>query len=163
MRIRRWLKESRMQTKRNLEKMLPSTNTRKKRRIEAAIKLLDNEIAQIPHKSAGDLYSSLEDLAVAKPGVRGKCPSWKGDLYPLLYTPFNMAIHPDFTLFEYLVKQGGSQRHFCGDLVARDINELKIYCMSCVFDIVASICAVHKWDYQDIRRECLDIKKRFKK
>ena len=43
------------------------------------------------------------------------------------------------------------------------IHELKIYCMSCVFNIVAVTCAVYEWDYQGIKKEYLDIKKHFKR
>jgi hypothetical protein len=161
-RIRRWLKESHIQEKRNLKKISPLANPQKRRKIDARIKSLDNKINVILHKSAGDLYGSLEDLVPTNSRAGKKFPSWKADVYPLLYTPFNMAVHPDFTLFSYLVKETANKRHFCGDLVAQDTNELKICCMRLIFDIIATIYSVYKWDYRDIKKEYFDNIKRFK-
>lgn len=162
-RIQRWKKESYKQAKRNLEKRLPSADVEEKNTIGSHIECLNNEISQIPHKCAGDLYGSLETLVVSGSGTGGKCLSWKDDLYPLLYTPFNMAIHPDYSLFRLLEKQEGHIKTFSGDLDTADINVLKIYCMSCVFNIIAATRIVYEWDYQSIKEEYLSIKKQFKK
>jgi len=163
MRVARWLKESYKQEKRNLQKLLPSADEKERNSIEEAIKYLETEIGRIPYKFAGDLYNSLEDLALTSAGDGGKLLSWKNDLYPLLYSPFNLAVHPDFTLFSKLAKQEGNARTFFGDLGEFNTGELKIYCMSCLFNIIAATRIVYGWDYQNIKAEYLEIKKQMRK
>ena len=158
-RIRRWLKESYIKAKQNLEKILPSADRGKREEIEAAIKRLNDDIAQIPYHSAGPLYNSLEDLAASNCGDW----DWENDIYPLLYTFFNQAIHPDLLVLSKLVKQNGDKRVYLADYDAMDIPELKICCMNCAFNIVAATRVVYEWDYQGIKKEYLDIKKYFKR
>ena len=160
-RIPRWLKESYKQQKRNLKKLLPSADNQERDKIEAEIKYLEGEIEKIPYKFAGDLYGSLEDLTIEKPGDEGILLSWKNQLYPLLYTPFNRAIHPDLLLFSALMEQKGNVIIFSANSDKLDISVsgLKIYCMSCVFNIIAATRIVYSWDYQSIKQEYLKIKK----
>ncbi len=162
-RIVRWLKESYIQAKRNLEKKLSSADGEKKNVIEANVQRLKDAIAQIQCEPAGPLYNSLEDLAVSNCDNLEKTLTWKNDIYPLLYTFFNQGIHLDLLVLSKCVRQNGNVRIFFEDYDAMDIDELKIYCMSCVYNIVAGTYIVYEWDYQGIKKEYLNIKRQFKK
>ena len=162
-RIQRWLKKSYEQEIRNLKKRLPSADGKEQERIAAGIKYYESEAKKITYRSAGDLYGSLEDLTVNSPDNARKSLSWKNQLYPLLYTPFNQAVHPDLLVLFKLTKQTGNARMFGGDYDTVNINVLKIGCMSCVFNILAATRIVYDLGYQDIKKEYLEIKKQMKK
>ncbi len=161
-RIKRWLKESYKQRKRNLKKLLPSAGAGENKNIKKEIDFLQKEIDAIPYKFAGDLYNSLDELTIQTPDGKAKSLSWKDDLYPILYTQFNQAIHPDLLVLGRLIKQNENIRIFSGDFNDIDIVELKIYCMSCAFNIISYIRIIYDLDYQNVKTEYLDIKKRFK-
>lgn len=153
-RIQRWLKESYRQQKKHLKKLLPSANCCQAKNINKEIAYLDSEINKIPHKSAGDLYNSLNDLNIPPLNV-------KDELYTLLYSPFNKAIHPDLLLLSILVKEDKVKhiRTFSGDLNDFSTNDLKIYVMTCAFWIVSLVRISYKWDYNDVKTQYLELKK----
>jgi hypothetical protein len=161
-RIERWLKESYKQQKRNLKKLECSVDKEQRVRIEEQEELLDSEISKIPYSFAGDLYGSLGDLVVQEADGIEKARNWKDNLYPLLYTPFNQAIHPDLIVLSNLIKQNGNKRVFLADYDAMNIDELKILCMSCVFNIIATTKIVYGLSYEGVKAEYLKLKKDLK-
>jgi hypothetical protein len=153
-RIQRWLKESYKQQDRYLKKLLPSANCCQAKKIKKEMSYLDGEINKIPHKFAGDLYNSLKDLNIPPLNM-------KDELYPLLYSPFNKAIHPDLLLLSILVKEDKAERTrtFSGDLNDFSTNDLKIYVMTCAFWIVSLVRINYKWDYNNVKTQYLELKK----
>jgi len=162
-RIERWLKESYRQRKRCLEKYLISANEKDLDSIEAEVKFLEDKIKKIPYKFAGDIYGSLESLLTMYSGDEGKELSWKDDLYPILYTNFNQSIHLDLVVLLRLINLNGNKYTFFGDYRDMDINTLKIYCMSCVFNIIAVTRSIYGLDYEDVKQEYLKVKKENRK
>jgi hypothetical protein len=153
-RIQRWLKESYKQQKRYLKKLLPSANSCQAKKVKKEMSYLDGEINKIPHKFAGDLYNSLKDLNIPPRNV-------KDELYSLLYSPFNKAIHPDLLLLSVLIKEDKVEhaRTFTGDLNDFSTNDLKIYVMTCAFWIVSLVKINYKWDYSNVKMQYLELKK----
>ncbi|PKL48654.1 MAG: hypothetical protein CVV39_03985 [Planctomycetes bacterium HGW-Planctomycetes-1] len=147
-RAQRWLKQSCKEQQKFLKKLLPSFNANKKK-INEQISYFDKKIAEIPYESAGNLYGSLDELNV----------NLKNDLYPLLYSTFNTAIHPDLLLLSNLIKKDKNKYTFSGDFDDIDSNNIKFYVMTCAFWIVSLVRISYKWDYNDIKAQYLEIKK----
>jgi len=53
-------------------------------------------------------------------------------------------------------------RVFSSDLNKVDCEVLKIYCMSCVFNVISYIRAHYDWDYTAVKEEYLETKRNFK-
>ena len=162
-RIKRWLKWSYNREKKDLERRLNLAENQEKTKIKENIKYLETEIQKIPYNFAGDLYGSLESLTYEQTGDGEISLSWKDHLYPILYTPFNQAIHPDLVVLSKLIKQSGNQRMFFGDYTSIDIATLKIYCVSCVYNIIVATRMVYELQYEEINQEYLKIKKKHAK
>jgi len=162
-RIKRWLKESYKQKKRRQEKCLHSANGQQKATIKADIRRLDSEIDKIPYNSAGDLYGSLESLLCEQTGDVEITLSWKDHLYPILYAPFNQAIHPDLVVLSNLIEQSGNQRIFFGDYTSIDIATLKKHLVSCIYNIIVPTRMVYELKYEEIKQEYLKINKKHAK
>jgi len=166
-RIERWLKDSYAKRKAYLDKLLPSYEGNDRISIESEIQYLKSKISEIPHEfpggkngKKGTFYKSLDELSVQD--KNDKSLSFKKDLYPILYSKFNTAIHPDLLVLSKLIKQDGNVRIFLGDLDEVNCKELGIYCMSCVFNIISFIRAYYEWDYTNVKEEYLNAKRNFK-
>lgn len=153
-RIERWLKRSYIKRKSLLKQMIITTTIPEgdKEEFGKEIERLENMIGKIEKEPAGGLLSSTKELP----------PSYKADVYPLLYSTFNRAIHPDILLFSDLIRQDENRRVFLGDLNYVNIQSLKIYCMTAAFNIISVFRVYYNWDYKGMKSEYLDIKKRFK-
>jgi len=157
--IERWLKESYRQRKRCLEKYLISADKKERDKIENEVKYLRGEIEKIPYNSAGDLYGSLQSLVNNDSSDEEKNLSLKDALYPILYANFNQSIHPDLLVLLNLIELKENNYTFHGDYKELDVDTIKIYCMSCVFNIIAITRLVYKLGYEDVKQEYLKIKK----
>jgi hypothetical protein len=150
-RVQRWLKESCKEQSKFLNKLLSSTNANKEE-LKKQISYFDEKTAEITHKPAGNLYGSLDELN----------PRLKKEIYPLLYSSFNKAIHPDLLLLFNLRKKDTDKHTFSGNFDNISSNCIKIYVMTCVFWIVSLVRISYKWDYSDIKAQYLEIKKAHK-
>jgi len=167
-RIERWLKDSYAERKAYLDKLLPVYEGNDRISLEKEIQYLKSEIGKIPYEfpggkngKKGTFYKSLDELSAQE--KTGKPLSFKKDLYPILYSKFNTAIHLDLLVLSKLIKQDGNVQVFLGDLDKVDCEELRIYCMSCVFNIISLTRAYYDWDYTKIKEEFLKAKRNFEK
>ena len=150
-RIKRWWKTTCEEEVKHLKKILPSAGPAEAKRIEQAVARFQDEIDQNPHRAVGPFYNSLGELP----------PEIKDHLYPLLYSPFNQAIHPDLRLFVDLVRQEGNERTFLPDLEKPSSGAIKIYAMTSVYDLLSIVHFHHGWDQEQMKAEYLEIKNRF--
>jgi hypothetical protein len=148
-RILRWLKETNKEEIKLLKKVLPSANQEDAVEIQQTIDYLQREIDNNSHPFMGSFYNSLDELP----------PTYKKDIYPILYGAFNRAIHPNLKLFGDLVKQEGKKRTFLSDLDI-DLQALKLYSMTAAFNILTIVRVYYEWDYKCMKSEYLAIKKK---
>jgi hypothetical protein len=149
-RILRWVKETNNEEIKLLKKVLPSADPGDTADIQRTIDYLQSEIDKNPHPSMGPFFNSLDEL-----------PSeYKKNIYPVLYVPFNRAIHPNLKLFSDLIRQEGNNRTFLPDLEV-DVQALKIYSMTAAFNILSIVRLYYEWDYKGMKSEYIAIKKEF--
>ncbi len=149
-RIDRWRKETFEQEKKRLKKLISGATASEKKDIKENITWLETEISNIPYTPAGGLYNCLDELPAG----------YKERLYPLLYGQFNMAVHPDLLTLSKLVRQNGDVRKFIDDFNDVDVQNLKVRCMDCAFNIISYIRIVYDLGYEDLKCQYLNIKKR---
>lgn len=151
-RIERWIKTSLIERKRYVQRKIESniSSAEEINGFKKELEDLEQMINQNQHKPIGRFVDSLGDLP----------EPYKKDMYPILYSIFNWAIHPDFLLLTQLVRQNVNSH-----IVVSDIDEdpavLKIYCLTIAFNILGVIRQNYKWDYDAIKTEYLKIKKDF--
>jgi hypothetical protein len=150
-RIMRWWRTTCEEEIKHLKRMLPAADPEEAASIDHAIISLQSEIAKNPNPSAGSLYKSLDELP----------RQIKDDLYPLLYSPFNRAIHPNLKLFDDLVRQEGNDWRFLPDLQRPDAGVLKICAMTDAYDLLAVVHFHYGWDCEGMKAEYLKIKEDF--
>jgi len=150
-RIMRWWRTTCDEEIKLLKKMLPSADPQETGSMKRAITSLQNEIGKNPHPPVGALYNSLDEL-----------PSQiKADLYPLLYSPFNRAIHPNLKLFVDLVRQEGNERTFLRDPEKPSTGALKICAMTNAYNLLGIVHFHYGWDCERMKAEYLKIKEDF--
>jgi hypothetical protein len=147
-RIGRWRKETFEQEKKRLTKVMSGATPDEKKNIEENVTWLEREISNIPYTPAGALYNCLDELPAG----------YKKSLYPLLYGQFNTAVHPDLLTLSKLVRQNGNVRGFIGDFNDVDVQNLKVRCMDCAFNIISYIRIIYDLDYKNLKGEYLKIK-----
>ncbi len=150
-RIMRWLKTTCEEEIKHLKKIPPSADREETARMKDAMTSLQSEIDKNPHPPVGPLYNSLDELP----------PQVKADLYPLLYSRFNRAIHPDLKLFGALVRQEGNERMFLRDPEKPTTGTLKIYAMTDAYDLLSIVHFHYGWDCEQMKAEYLKIKEDF--
>lgn len=153
-RVERWLKRSYRERISLIRRMIRSSTVPKcdKKVFGREMEGLTQLMEIIPHRSAGNLFKSLEELP----------PAYGEELYPCLYSTFNRAVHPDILLLGDMVKEKGHKRIFFGDLEHIEIQVLKIYCLTAAFNILSIFRINYDWDYVEMKSEYLTIKKKFK-
>ena len=146
-RIMRWWKTACEEELNGLKKILPSAGPEDAKRIDEAIARFQNEIANNPHRSAGPFHNSLKEL-----------PSeFKDDLYPLFYSPFNSAIHPNPWLFTDLVRQHGNERVFLRDLEKPSADAIKRCAATNAYLLLSIVHFHHGWDPEPMKDEYCQI------
>ena len=151
-RIKRWEKTSLIERKKYVQREIDSniSSAGDINGFKKELDTLEQMISKIQYEPAGRFFASLGDLP----------EPYKKDMYPLLYSTFNVAIHPDYLLLRHLVKEEGKS---C--TIMSDINEnpvaLKIYCLTMAFNIIGLIRMNYSWNYSTIKTEYLKIKKDF--
>jgi len=150
-RIMRWWRTTYEEEIKHLKKMLPSADPQETGSMKHAITSLQSEIDKNAHPSVGPLYNSLDDLP----------RQIRDDLYPLLYSPFNRAIHPNLKLFADLVRQEGNERMFLRDPEKPSAGTLKICAMTDAYDLLAVVHFHYGWDCERMKAEYLKIKEDF--
>jgi len=150
-RILRWLKTTNKEEIGLVKKVLLSADSKDEEDIRQTIGYLQDEIDKSQHvRETGPFYNSLDELP----------PEYKNDIYPILYSQFNRAIHPDLKLFGDLIKQENNRRTFLPDLEG-NAQSLKIYSMTAAFNILAVVRTHYEWDYKGMKAEYLAIKKHY--
>ncbi len=152
-RAERWAKESLLQRKKLLTRIVGCSKVPQEDRRSFAkeIEDVDKMISGRVCEPAGNLFNSLDELPVG----------YREDMYPLLYSTFNRAVHPDPLLFADTVRCKGSARTYLGDLDHVDVKTLKIYCMTAAFNIVSVCRRYYGGDCKGITKEYMRIKQRF--
>lgn len=150
-RIMRWWKTICQEEVRHLKKILPSAGSTEAERIEQMMARLQDEIGKNPHSAVGPFYNSLGELP----------PEIKDDLYPLLYSPFNQAIHPNLKLFADLVREKGNQRTFLPDLEKPSSDAIKIHAMTSAYHLLCIVHFNYGWDCELMKNEYLKIRNDF--
>ncbi|MBW8002884.1 MAG: hypothetical protein FVQ80_12825 [Planctomycetes bacterium] len=154
-RIQRWLKESYHQREKHLRKLHLAFPDQKD--IKKELEYVKNEKEKIPYEfpggnkgKKGNFYESLEELP----------PGYKDQLYLLLYSKHNIAIHIDMLVLSKLISQKENVRQFSGDFDDVDTGELKMRCMDCAFHIISYIRIVYDLNYEKVKAEYLEVKKK---
>jgi hypothetical protein len=147
-RVRRWWKTSCNEEIKYLNKMLPSASPKDRKQMEDAKSRFEDEIKKNAHPPVGPFYNSMDELP----------PQIKGDLYPLLFSPFNQAIHPNLWLFTDLVRQEGNERVFLSDPEKPGADAIKICAMTDAFDLLSVVHRHYGWDCDRMKAEYLKIK-----
>jgi hypothetical protein len=146
-RVMRWWKTPCEEELKGLKKILPSAGPEDAKRIEEAITRFQSEIANNPHRSAGPFYNSLKEL-----------PSqFKDDLYRLLYSPFNSAIHPNPWLFTDLVRQQGNERVFLRDPEKPSAGAIKICATTNAYRLLSIVHFHYGWDAKPMKDDYCEI------
>jgi hypothetical protein len=150
-RIMRWWKTTCEEEVKHLRKMVLSAGSKEAVRMKHAITYLQGEIAKNPHPSVGPFYNSLDELL----------PQIKEELYPLLYSPFNQAIHPNLKLFADLVREEGNQRVFLRDPEEPGTGTLKVAAMTDALYLLSIVYFNYRWDCEQMKNEYHAIKKEY--
>lgn len=148
-RIMRWRRTTCDEELKYLKQVLPLVDSEEAVRMRQEIARVQSDIAKNPHRPVGPLYNSLDELP----------PQIKNDLYPLEYSRFNRAIHPNLKLFEDLVKQTGSERIFLRDPEKPSAGMLRVAAMTDAFHLLSIVHFNYRWDCEQMKAEYLTIKK----
>ncbi len=152
-RIERWKKHTFEEGVKRLKKLLPCANPEESQHLNDQIAFLEEEIKAIEPKSMGPLYNSLNELPEL----------YKEKLYPLLYSNFNFAIHPDLKLFTYLIKRAGNKRIFSGDIDEVETDLLKKHCVTPAFCILSFVRSHYNLDCEGLKSEYYEIQQELSK
>ncbi len=150
-RTMRWCKAAYEEEIKYLKRMLPSAGPQEAARMKHAMARFQDEIGKNPHPSAGGLYKCLDELP----------RQIKDDIYPLLYSAFNQAIHPNPWLFADLIKQEANERMFLPDSKKPSAGALKICAMTDAYNLLAVMHFHYGWDHIQMESEFLKIKEDF--